>query len=122
MRWARAIGLSAVLVLASCAQGQDQRWIDEQPFPETRADLYRQFGTPDAIRREGDSRWLRYDHGEGKGMTLGARYYGLGLILSRYQTQDDRVWVRVDAGDRITAVETAVNSDKLRYRLWPFGS
>lgn len=122
MRWARAIGLSAVLVLASCAQGQDQRWIDQQPFPETRAELYRQFGTPDAIRREGDIRWLRYDHGEGKGMTLGARYYGLGLVLSRYQSQADRVWVRVDADDRITAVETAVNSDKLRYRLWPFGS
>jgi hypothetical protein len=55
-------------------------------------------------------------------MTLGARYYGLGLVVSRYRTQADRLWVRVAPDDRITAVEPAVNSDKLSYRLWPFGS
>jgi hypothetical protein len=120
-RTAFAIALGAALLLGACQQGQDQRWIDQQPFPETRADLYRQYGPPDAIRREGDIRWLRCDYGEGKGMTFGARYYGLGLVVSRYQTQADRLWVRVAPDDRITAVEPAVNTDKLRYRLWPFG-
>jgi hypothetical protein len=121
-RMACAMALGAALFLGACQQGQNQAWIDPQPFPETQADLYRQFGTPDAIRREGDVRWLRYDYGEGEGMTLGFRYYGLGLILSRYETQADRLWVRVDSDNRITAVEPAVNTDKLRYRLWPFGS
>ena len=116
------IALGAALLLAVCQQGEEQRWIDPEPFPETRADLYRQYGPPDAIRREGDIRWLRYDHGEGKGMTFGARYYGLGLVLSRYHTQADRLWVRVAPDERITAVEPDVGTDKLRYRLWPFGS
>jgi hypothetical protein len=117
-----AIALGGALLLGACQQGQQQAWIDQQPFPETQADLYRQFGTPDAIRRQGDVRWLRYDYSEDDGMTFGARYYGLGLVLSRYGTQADRLWVRVDSDNRITAVEPAVNTDKLRYRLWPFGS
>jgi hypothetical protein len=121
-RTACAIVLGAAFLLGACQQGQEQRWIDPQPFPETRADLYRQYGPPNAIRREGDIRWLRYDHRAGKGMTFGARYYGLGLVMSRYQTQVDRLWVRVAPDDRITAVEPAVNTDELRYRLWPFGS
>jgi hypothetical protein len=121
-RMACAIALGGALLLGACQQGQQQAWIDQQPFPETQADLYRQFGTPDAIRRQGDVRWLRYDYSEGDGMTFGVRYYGLGLVLSRYGTQADRLWVRVDSDNRITAVEPAVNTDKLRYRLWPFGS
>lgn len=121
-RMACAIAVGAMLLLGACQQGQQQAWIGQQALPETQADLYRQFGTPDAIRREGDVRWLRYDHSEGEGMTLGARYYGLGLILSRYGTQADRLWVRVDSDNRVTAVEPAVNTDELRYRLWPFGS
>jgi hypothetical protein len=116
-----AIALGAALFLGACQQGQEQEWIDQQQFPATRADLYRQYGPPDAIRREGDVRWLRYDHGEGKGMAFGARYYGLGLVMSRYQTQADRLWVRVGPDEQITAVEPAVNTDDLRYRLWPFG-
>jgi hypothetical protein len=121
-RTARAIILGAALLLGACQQGQQERWVDAEPFPETRADLYRQYGPPDAIRREGDIRWLRYDHGEGKGMTLGARYYGLGLVMSRYHAQADRLWVEVAPDDRITAVEPEVGTDRLRYRLWPFGS
>jgi hypothetical protein len=120
-RTACVMALGAALLASACQQGQQQTWIDEQPFPETQADLYRQFGTPDAIRREGDVRWLRYDYSEGEGMTFGARYYGLGLVLSRYGTQADRLWVRVDQDNRITGVETSVNTDGLRYRLWPFG-
>jgi hypothetical protein len=120
-RTVRAVGLGAVLALAACAQGQDQSWIDEEPFPQTQAELYQKYGTPDVIRRDGDVRRLRYDYGEGKGMTLGARYYGLGLILSRYHSQADRVWVLVDQDNRITGVETSVNTDDLRYQLWPFG-
>lgn len=54
-------------------------------------------------------------------MTLGARYYLIGLVLSRSQSQADRLWVRGAPDERITAVEPAVNSDSLRYRLWPFG-
>lgn len=121
-RTACAIALGAALLLCACQQGQKERWVDPDPFPATQAELYRQYGPPDAIRREGNDRWLRYDHAEGKGMTLGARYYGLGLIMSRHHTQADRLWVRVSADDRITAVEPDVGTDRLRYRLWPFGS
>ena len=70
---------------------------------------------------EGDNRWLRYDRAKAKGMTLGARYYGLGLALSRSQSQADRLWIRVAPDERITAVQPAVASDTLGYRLWPFG-
>jgi hypothetical protein len=122
IRGAHAIVVGATLLLVACQQGQKERWFDPEPFPETRAELYRQYGPPDAIRREGDVRWLRYDHVEGKGMTFGARYYGLGLVMSRYQNQADRLWVQVAPDDRITAVEPDVGSDRLRYRLWPFGS
>lgn len=117
------MGLGAVLVLASCQQGQDQSWLgDKQTFPTTKAELYRQYGTPDAIRRDGDDQRLRYDYGEGKGMKFGARYRGLGLVFARYQTQADRVWVVVAPDGSITSVEPEVNTHNLRYRLWPFGS
>lgn len=123
MRLGYVIGLGAVLVLASCQQSQNQSWIgDKQDFPTTKAELYRQYGTPDAIRRDGESQRLRYDYGEGKGMKFGARYQGLGLVISRFQTQADRVWVGVAPDGTITSVEPEVNTDKLRYRLWPFGS
>jgi len=113
--------LAAALLLAACSQGQNGDWRYQEDFPKTRAELYRQYGVPDAIRVQGEERLLRYDHAEDKGMTLGARYYALGLVIGRSQSQADRLWVRVDADDRITSVEPAVNSDKLRYRLWPFG-
>ena len=114
--------LAAAWLLAACSQGQDQVWFgDEEPFPTTKADLYRQHGVPDAIRVKGEDRWLRYDHAESKGMTLGARYFALGLVIGRRQSQADRLWVRLAPDDRITAVERAVNSGDLEYRLWPFG-
>lgn len=113
--------LALGLLLAACAQGETQSWFYKEPFPTTRAELYQQHGIPDAIRIEGDSRWLRYDRTKSKGMTLGARYYLLGLVFGRSQSQGDRLWVKVDSNDQITAVEPAVNSDDLRYRLWPFG-
>ena len=72
-RTACAVALGAALLLGACQQGQTERWVDPEPFPETRADLYRQYGPPDAIRREGDSRWLRYDHAEGKAGTIRRR-------------------------------------------------
>lgn len=116
-----AVPLLAGLVLVACAQSQNHGWIEPDTVPATRAELYSRYGVPDAIRVEGDDRWLRYDHAEAKGMTFGARYYGLGLVIGRSQSQADRLWVRVDPEDRITAVEPVVYSDDLRYRLWPFG-
>lgn len=113
--------LAALWWLAACSQAEDQSWFYQEPFSENRAELYRQYGPPDAIRVEGDDRWLRYDHAKAKGMTLGARYYLIGLVFSRSQSQADRLWVRVAPDERITAVEPEVNSDDLRYRLWPFG-
>lgn len=113
--------IAAALSLAACSQRETENWFYKEPFPATRAELYRQYGVPDAIQVEGDTRWLRYDHAKAKGMTLGARYWGLGAILGRSQSQADRLWVRVASDDQITAVEPAVNSDDLRYRLWPFG-
>jgi hypothetical protein len=113
--------LAAGLLLAGCQQGQTSSWIYKEPFPTTRAELYQKYGIPDAIRVEGADRWLRYDSAEAKGMTLGARYYGVGLVMGRSQSQGDRVWVRVDPDGRITAVEPNKNSDNLHYRLWPFG-
>jgi hypothetical protein len=113
--------LAAGLLLAACAQGETSSWIYQEPFPTTRAELYRQYGIPDAIRVEGDDRWLRYDSARAKGMTLGARYYLIGLVFGRSQSQGDRVWVQVASDDRITAVEPDRNSDDPHYRLWPFG-
>ncbi len=114
--------VAASLLLVACSQTENQPWFyQKEGFPETRAELYRQYGVPDAIRVEGTDRWLRYDHAESKGMALGARYYGLGLRIARSQSQADRLWVRVAQDDRITEVEPAVNTDDLRYRLWPFG-
>jgi hypothetical protein len=51
-RTACAIAMGAALLLGACQQGQEQRWIDPQPFPETRAELYRQYGhrTPSAVK------------------------------------------------------------------------
>ena len=59
---------------------------------------------PDAIRVQGADRWLRYNSEQAKGMTLGARYYGLGLVMGRGQSYGDRLWVRIDPEDRVTAV------------------
>lgn len=113
--------LATVPLLGACAQSQNGQWYGEREMPQTKADLYRQIGVPDAIRVQGEDRLLRYDSRKAKGMTLGARYYGLGLVMSRAQAADDRLWVRLDQNDRVTSVEPAVNSDKLEYRLWPFG-
>ena len=115
------IGLLAAWLLAACAQSQTERWPGDHVLPQTRAELYQQYGVPDAIRVQGEDRWLRYDHVEAKGMTLGARYYALGFIIGRSQSYGDHLLVRVNPDDRITAVQPDVNSDQLRYRPWPFG-
>lgn len=120
-RAAVAASLVAALVLGACAQRQTEAWLPPDDVPATRAELYDRFGVPDAVRVDGEDRWLRYDHAEAKGMTFGARYYALGLVIGRSQSQADRLWVRVAPDDRITAVEPVVYSDDLRYRLWPFG-
>jgi hypothetical protein len=118
----RVIGLlAAAWLLTACAQSETQRWYGDEDLPRTKAELYRQIGVPDAIRVQGDDRWLRYDSQKAKGMALGARYYGLGLLIGRGQSQADRLWIRLDPDDRVTALEPALNSDDLRYRLWPFG-
>jgi hypothetical protein len=116
-----ATALAAAWLLTACAQSQTGRWHGDQELPQTKAELYRQIGVPDAIRVQGSDRWLRYDFKEAKGMTLGARYYGLGLVMGRDHSYADRLWVRLDSNDRVIAVEPAVNSDRLEYRLWPFG-
>jgi hypothetical protein len=120
-RVAIAVSLVAGLLLGGCTQSQNQVWIPPDEVPGTRAELYRQYGVPDAIRVDGEDRWLRYDHAEAKGMKLGARYYGLGLVVGRSHAQADRLWIKVAPDDRITAVEPIVYSDDLAYRLWPFG-
>ena len=118
---ALAAALVAGLVLGACSQRQSHVWIEPDAVPATRDELYSRYGVPDAIRVDGDDRWLRYDRAEAKGMTFGARYYALGLVIGRSQSQADRLWVRVAPDDRITAVEPVVYSDDLSYRLWPFG-
>ena len=119
---ARVLGLLAAgWLLAACAQSQTEPWHGDEDLPATKAELYRQIGVPDAIRVQGADRWLRYDSEQAKGMTLGARYYGLGFVMGRGQSYGDRLWVRIDPEDRVTAVAPALNSDQLEYRLWPFG-
>ena len=118
----RVLGLlAAAWLLSACAQSQTEQWHGDETLPATKAELYRQIGVPDAIRVQGEDRWLRYDSEQAKGMTLGARYYGLGLVMGRGQSYGDRLWIRIDPDDRVTAVEPALNSDELEYRLWPFG-
>ena len=46
-------------------------------------------------------RWLRYDYSRSKGLTLGARYQGLGLLLSRQRRALDNLWVRVGPDGRV---------------------
>lgn len=116
-----AVALATVSFLGACAQSQHGQWHGEQETPKTKADLYRQIGVPDAIRVEGQDRLLRYDSRKAKGMTLGARYYSLGLVMSRAGSAADRLWVRLDQNDRVASFEPARNSDRLEYRLWPFG-
>ena len=113
--------LATAWLMTACAQSETQRWHGDGDLPQTKAELYRQIGVPDAIRVQGDDRWLRYDSQKAKGMTLGARYYALGLLIGRGQSQADRLWIRLDPDDRVTAIDPEPNSDNLRYRLWPFG-
>jgi hypothetical protein len=118
----RRAGLAALLALvtSACTTWHDDLWIDEEPMPETRAELYERFGPPDAIRRERGQRFLRYDYAEWKGLTLGARWQGIGILLSRRHKGGDTVWVEVDAEDRVQSVTPWRNSTNLSYRLWPF--
>jgi hypothetical protein len=119
---ARVLGLlAAAWLLSACAQSQTEQWHGDRTLPATKAELYRQIGVPAAIRVQGKDRWLRYDSKQAKGMTLGARYYGLGLVMERRQSYGDRLWIRIDPDDRVTAVAPELNSDELEYRLWPFG-
>jgi hypothetical protein len=106
---------------AGCLTGTNDVWIDREPRPETRAELYRRFGPPDAIRRKGEDVYLRYDYFEDKGMMLGARYFGLGLVLERNGRALDRVWVRVAPDGRVRSFAAERGTPDLGYRLWPFG-
>ena len=113
--------LGAILLCAACQTTQSQSWAEDGEAPATRAELYQRFGPPAAIRVHGPNRWLRYDYAERKGMTLGARMYGLGLVLGRGQRVQDIVWYGVDPGDRIIGVVPGQRTAELDYQLWPFG-
>ena len=98
-------------------------WAYGEPLPETKVELFDQFGLPDAIRSMQGSpdRWLRYDYSRTKGMTLGARYQGLGLLFIRQRRAIDNLWVRVGPDGRVLDWNPGRSSPDLRYRLWPFG-
>lgn len=116
-----ALLLGATLLFAACQTTQSQSWAEDGEQPATRAELYQRFGPPAAIRVHGPNRWLRYDYAELKGMTLGGRVYGLGLVLGRGQRVQDIVWYGLAPDDRIIAVLPGQRTPELSYRLWPFG-
>ena len=116
MRRGGALALLVLLAgpLAACHTARHDTWIgDAAPPPATRAELYRRYGPPDGIRREGTSTWLRYDSSVTRGATLGFRAQGgVGLVLSRRHTVADRVWVEVAPDGRILAFEPMAATGK----------
>jgi hypothetical protein len=124
MRFYRITALLLALAVTGCTTMHTGIWsYGEEPLPATKVELFDQFGLPDAIRSVPGSpdHWLRYDYSRSKGMTLGARYQGLGLLLSRQRRAVDNVWVRVDPDGRVLEWDPGRSSPDLRYRLWPFG-
>jgi hypothetical protein len=113
--------LAAVPLSGACTTATVQTWPYDGEVPGTRAELYERFGPPAAIRVQEGNRWLRYDYAERKGMILGARAYGLGLILGRRTRADDVVWYGVDSEGRVVGAVPGRRTPELGYRLWPFG-
>jgi hypothetical protein len=124
MRFCWITVLLLALAASGCTTMHTGIWsYGEKPLPATKIELFDQFGLPDAIRSEPGSpdRWLRYDYSRTKGLTLGARYLALALLLSRHRQANDNVWVRVGPDGRVLEWDPGRSSPDLRYRLWPFG-
>ena len=123
MRFRRITTLLLPLAISGCTTMHTGIWAYREPLPTTKAELFDQFGLPDAIRSVPGSsdRWLRYDYSRTKGMTLGARYQALGLILERRHRSVDNVWVRIGPDGGVLEWLPGRSTPELRYRLWPFG-
>ncbi len=121
---ARRIAVSLLaLAVAGCTTVHTERWSYQEPLPANQTELFQRFGLPDAIRRvEGSpDRWMRYDYSKTRGMTFGARYLALALILGRQHRAIDNVWVRVAPDGGVLEWLPRRSTPDLRYRLWPFG-
>jgi len=123
MRFRGITALLLALAVSGCTTVHSGIWAYGEPLPDTKVELFDEFGLPDAIRREQGSpdRWLRYDYSRSKGMTFGARYMALGMLISRQHQANDNVWVRVGPDGRVLEWIPGRSSPDLRYRLWPFG-
>jgi len=123
MRVHRLSLLLLALAAAGCTTVHTDRWSYQEPLPVNQTELFQTFGLPDAIRREQGSpnRWLRYDYSQIRGMTFGARYLALALILGRQHRAFDRLWVHVTTDGRVLEWQPGRSTPQLRYRLWPFG-
>ncbi len=121
----RAAALSALLVSlvvlgSGCTTRRAFSWIDVEPLPKTRAELYQRYGPPAQLRRQGEYDFLRYDYRIGKGMRAGIGA-SASFIFGRDHTMVDNAWVKIDADDRVLEITSGRYSEEFGHRLWPFG-
>ena len=111
-----APAVAALLLAAGCTNLRSGTRIPDGDPPTSKAELFQRFGLPDAERRGERRRWLRYDAAETGGVTV-----GFGLVFGRSHRTDDTVWVAVDEGNRVVALERGRDTTRVDDRLWPFG-
>ncbi len=121
----RAAALSALIVSlvmlgSGCTTRRAFTWIDEEPLPKTRAELYQRYGPPAQLRRQGAYDFLRYDYRVGKGMKAGIGSWA-SFIFGRDHTMVDNARVKIDADDRVLEITSDRYSEEFGHRLWPFG-
>jgi hypothetical protein len=117
----RFLATAAIFLLAGCAVSQEGE--DESPLLklETKIDLLEAMGPPHRVEFDGDDQILSYRCVVGRGLGLGAAFYGAQMAISHHHYSGDVTRYRLGSDGKIKSHDTVRGTRFLEYRLWPFG-
>ena len=115
-----ALVLLLCLASLACQSRISDRWVFEEPLPETLDELIARWGTGDQMLRHGDDRVYAYFRNRAKGTRYGLTPFGTIWGLATRHTVREAVWVVVGPDNRVKSLRAVRAHEEPGYDLWPF--